>query len=685
MLFLMGGRALAVPATTTTKATLQIGIDVAKSGPVISPLLFGHNLEHTRHAVWQGLSAQLIANSKFAGPPRANGVAADWSPIGSPRASFQLDQEKPYAGSQSQRITLAQPSLTAGVAQGPLPLQQGRGYQARLALRAEKPLQIVARFCDQDGRTTYESRTLAIEPGDWRELAFTFKPPRTDAQARLEITFDGPGTLWVGLASILPDDHFHGMRRDVVELLKTISVPLLRWPGGNFIRDYEWQQGLLPVERRSPILSTWRSTLPFSHSYDFHEIGTDEYIELCRYLRAEPCIAVNLNPKASPPDNAAAWVEYCNGGPDTHWGKIRADRGHKDPYRVKYWCIGNEVWGHWMGPTHSDVATYAQRIAAYAAAMKKVDPSIILIASGQQAIIPDPGVDPGAGPKWDDTLLAQAGMHFDLLAEHHYAPVVPWGAGPEADREYERRMRSVVDALRPPNPEAEQAFSRMSHYAEREMLPILQKVRQAIDRQVPGRRIGIALDEWNVWQDWFTRPYLYAWRESVTEAVWTAGMIHMMCRYAEPLGLTMGAFFQPVNEGAIAVEPFSAKLTPLGQVFALFAAHQGGRILRLDEPGPGSDLDICASISADGKSLHVTMFNRDPEKEQDAEIALTGAPLAGAAAPLRLLTSPRLTPYATFEQRTEMLEVGQNGRVRVHLPRYAVGLMRIALPGAAAR
>jgi alpha-L-arabinofuranosidase len=659
-------------------AILQVGIDLARTGPVISPLLFGQNLEHTRYGVWHGLSAQLVANRKFAGPPRVDGLAADWSPIGAPRARFHLDPAKPFAGAQSQQITLTEDGLAAGLAQCPLPLQQGRGYQARLAVRCEKPLQIVARLCDQDGRNVYESRTFAVEPDNWQELAFTFKPPQTDAQARIEIAFDGPGTLWVGAVSILPEDNFHGMRCDVVELLKTVTVPLLRWPGGNFVRDYEWQPGLLPVDRRPPILSTWRSTLPFSHSYDFHEIGTDEFIELCRYLHAEPGITVNLNPKATPPADAAAWVEYCNGDSSTHWGKIRADRGHKDPYGVKYWSIGNEVFGFWMGPTHSDAATYAERVTAYAAAMKKVDPSIILVASGQGVITPD------VGPKWDDTLLAQAGMHFDLLSQHYYAPAVPWGAGPEADREYSRWMHSNVDNLRPPDPQVDRTYAQMSCHPANEMLPLLQNVRQAIDRRAPGRHIGIALDEWNVWREWFTRPYQYAWHESVTEAVWAGGMIHMMCREAEPLGLSMGAFFQPVNEGMIAVGPFSANLTPLGQVFALFAVHEGQRILRLGEARPGRGLDVCASISADGRFLDVTMVNRNPYKEQDAEFVLTGAALAGTAAPLRLLTTPRLTPYATFEQRTEMLEVNHDGHVRLHLPRYAVGLMQITLRGAIA-
>src|SRR5262245_18703970 len=127
-MLLMCGGSLAASGDITT-----IGIDVAKTGPIISPLLFGQSLENTRYGVWRGLSAQLIANSKFAGPPRVDGLAADWSPIGAPQARFQLDHEKPYAGAQSQRITVTQTGRTAGLAQGPLPLQKDQEYQMRLA------------------------------------------------------------------------------------------------------------------------------------------------------------------------------------------------------------------------------------------------------------------------------------------------------------------------------------------------------------------------------------------------------------------------------------------------------------------------------------------------------------------------------------------------------------------------
>ena len=91
------------------------------------------------------------------------------------------------------------------------------------------------------------------QPGDWQEWNFRFSAPQTDAESRLEVLFSGPGTYWIGAASLLPADHFHGMRRDVIERLKEISVPLLRWPGGNFTRNYRWKEGLLPTDKRPPL------------------------------------------------------------------------------------------------------------------------------------------------------------------------------------------------------------------------------------------------------------------------------------------------------------------------------------------------------------------------------------------------------------------------------------------------
>ena len=162
----------------------------------------------------------------------------------------------------------------------------------------------------------------------------------------------------------MPADNFRGLRSDAIERLRGISVPLLRWPGGNFAGDYRWKDGLLPVHRRAGLKAFFDQTLRYTNNYDTHEIGTDDYIALCRRLAAEPFITINISLEG--PQDAADWVEYCNGSPRTKWGKVRAVRGRREPYGVKYWSLGNEAgYGHMKGPNRcEDYCQVAHQCAA---------------------------------------------------------------------------------------------------------------------------------------------------------------------------------------------------------------------------------------------------------------------------------------------------------------------------------
>lgn len=313
-----------------------IVVDVKHPGPEISPLLFGQNLEHTRHSVWQGLSAQLLANRKFAGPVSADGpdgrkvvrgaispdgVVARWLAVGPDPAEFTADTTAAFAGSQSQRIRIAGQGR-GGIGQRGLALQQGKDHELRLQVKTDRPTELVVRLVSDHGPEVYAEGRIALAAGSWQGYQCTLKPAKTDASARLELVFHGPATVWMGAASLLPKGHFHGLRRDVVDLLKEISVPLLRWPGGNYTRDYRWQDGLLPVDQRPTIAITWHETQPFADNVDAHEIGTDDFLALCHELGAEPAITLNLDPRLTTPEDAAAWVQYCNGPADSKWGKV---------------------------------------------------------------------------------------------------------------------------------------------------------------------------------------------------------------------------------------------------------------------------------------------------------------------------------------------------------------------------
>ena len=221
------------------RVSVPLVVDISRAGPVISPLLFGANLEHTRYAIWKGLSAQLLANRSFAatsversdGPRQVErGRPRAWPPTGtaseSRRSQFALDTAEVYTGKQSQRIRVPVRGASGGIGQRDIAVQAGREYEVRLQLKADCSLTVAAGLCDGSGQRQYGRQSLRLEKGGWQTWRFTWKAPQTDLQARLEIVFEGPASLWIGAASLAPSDSFHGMRRDVIARLKEIGLPL---------------------------------------------------------------------------------------------------------------------------------------------------------------------------------------------------------------------------------------------------------------------------------------------------------------------------------------------------------------------------------------------------------------------------------------------------------------------------
>ena len=632
-------------------------MDVTKTVGEISPLWFGHNLEHTRSCVWQGLSAQLVRNRKFAGlPQQHSGVAQDWYRIGPPEcwhllelggsswslghvgepytAHFDPDLPTRHNTRQRQRMEMFRDGVPCGIGQSGLYLQAGKGYEGRVALLSDRELLAKVRITSGEQGQAYFEASFAVSPDDWMEAAFSFLAPDTDPDARIEITFDQAGILYVGAVSLLPDDHFYGMRRDVVDLLKEISVPILRWPGGNFADDYFWKDGLLPVDRRVPVRSHMNETLPHTRDYDTHEIGIDEFMALCRELGAEPFITVNLGLEG--PQEAAAWVEYCNGSADTEWGSRRVERGHAEPYRVRYWSLGNEYgYGHMLGP--NDPRDYASAAKVCADAMREVDPSLVFTVTGTWW-----------DEAWHRDVLAKVGHSFENISFHDYTPLMKSFAGEEGKREFSRvacKPAAIFEQVR--------------------------RIRELMEIHAPdGAQVGISFDEWNVW---------YAWYRSVgvAEGAYAATMLHFFCREAQKLGIVYGAFFEPVNEGAILVNPDGARLTAMGQVFALLKAHQNNQLVELVPQDPDAALDAVASLDEDTKEVVVTLVNRSPDEGQEAAVDLEGG---GAIEKVDgiLLSSSDFLPGSRFSQAPLQLDVEAGSRILVSLPRHSVALLRVS-------
>ncbi len=624
---------------------MQIRLDTARRAETISPLLFGHNLEHTRSCVWQGLSAQLLRNRKFAGRPERDGQPQQWYTLGPVDTFFRLewtclmarrlgettytrhfdpDVRRRAMDSQRLRIVCLRAGKPCGVGQKDLPLAAGGRYDGRVTLQSDVAMTVTIALRDGDGAPFFRHR-VRVRPGAWREFAFACDAPATTADARIEITTATAGSLWLGAVSLLPSDHFHGMRRDVVARLKQLRPTLLRWPGGNFAGDYCWKDGLLPVDQRAPLMSYEPiETQPHSGGFDFHEMATDDFIALCREVGAAPFLSVNI--AWDSPEACAEWVAYCNADARHPWGLRRIARGHREPHGVRYWSLGNEIgYTHMEGPGRPDA--YARKAAACIVAMRAVDPGLVFISSGNWDL-----------PEWIDDGMKRVAPLVDHISHHRYTPVLQDFHG----RAAAASLRALVDY-------------------PRRVREDFRHIRDQLDRCTPpGRKVGISFDEWNVWYTWYARP-------RVLDGVHAACMQHLILREAARYGVTIGSYFEPVNEGAIRIDAHTAQLTTVGRVLAMLADHQGRMRMRLPAALEGTDIDALASLDVAGGVL-VTVANRNPTRPVAVNLAV--------AAPVTILRARVLsgaTPYAVaFVERPLAAVIGPRGRVAFTLPPFAV-------------
>jgi alpha-N-arabinofuranosidase len=191
-----------------------------------------------------------------------------------------------------------------------------------------------------------------------------------------------------------------GNRKDVLEAARRLHVTQLRWPGGNFGSGYHWQDGIGSRDARPA-----RYDLAWFER-ESNRFGTDEFISTCRKLGAAPYICVNVG--TGNLDEASSWVEYCNRQGGTYFSDLRKKNGHPEPYGVKYWGIGNEIYGDWQ-IGHENVADSAKMGLQFAKVMKWQDPSIKLVACGT------------GDPSWDRPVLESLVNHVDYISAHHYS------------------------------------------------------------------------------------------------------------------------------------------------------------------------------------------------------------------------------------------------------------------------
>ncbi len=393
----------------------------------------------------------------------------------------------------------------------------------------------------------------------------------------------------------------HGFRADVAGLTRELGVPLIRYPGGNFVSGYRWEDGVGPVGQRPTRLDlAWRSLEP-------NAVGTDEFCAWARRTGAKPMLAVNLGTRG--PDAAAALVEYCNHPGGTSWSDMRAKNGATEPHDVRVWCLGNEMDGPWQ-IGHKTAEEYGRIATETAKAMRLVDPSIELVACGSShAAMPSFG-------DWEATVLGHCYDQVDYVSLHSYY------------HEREGDMGSFLASATDMDSFIEAVIATVDH--------VRAKGRHK-------KRVHLSFDEWNVWHtqgqpadgDWERAPRLIEDEYTLTDAVVVGNLLISLLRHADRVRMACQA--QLVNAiGLIRSEPGGPSWRQtIFHPFALTSRHGRGTVLRTPVLSPEYETkvfgavpkaDAVALLSEPGDELTVFAVNRDTREPLPVEIDVRSLP-----------------------------------------------------------
>jgi alpha-N-arabinofuranosidase len=433
------------PTADPHQAELRVHTDT-RSSYRIPRFITGKFAEHLGFNIYNGMDAQILRNPTFAEYPvrngqmnpdgvaefltegpqlnlefrrlaarfgwpeseldrlaqaRAEGLAAFWTREGQKDAVQVSPDTGPNAG-RAQRVKV----LAGGQGVGQwtwLPLHRTHEFDVDVLARSRELRALVVSVWAQEREQQVASVRLDGVSSEWRTLHGKLLMPvdlPSGAAYRLTVTADGAGEFVLAHAFLRPTDAINGADPDIIRFLQDAHLPLLRWPGGNFVSSYHWQDGVGPIELRptSPNLA-WGGV-------ELNTFGTDEFIAFCRTVGCEPMICVNAG--SGTPEEAARWIEYCNGSVTSPMGALRATNGHPEPFHVRHWEVGNELWGHWQ-MRWTTAPGYVDRYQRFARAMLSADSNIVLYACGAPAM---------SGRQWNDTLIGGLAPAMPHITDH---------------------------------------------------------------------------------------------------------------------------------------------------------------------------------------------------------------------------------------------------------------------------
>ncbi|GIX07843.1 MAG: alpha-N-arabinofuranosidase [Candidatus Poribacteria bacterium] len=461
--------------------------------------------------------------------------------------------------------------------------------------------------------------------------------------------------VWVGEDSPIPNTH--GIRNDVVQALRKIHPPVIRWPGGCFADDYHWRDGIGPRESRPRRINAhWGQVI------ETNVFGTHEFIAFCRLVGAEPYLCGNVG--SGTPREMRDWVEYCNFPGDSTLARERAANGSPEPFRVRYWGVGNENWGCGGHFCPEDYAAEYKRFATFLFDFLP-DAPLYLIACGPN------GNDILWTHRFFEKLMRGRGFRrIHGYAAHYYCGT----AGTATEYTVQQWYELLWKAAR--------------------MEELVVQQRAILDGYDPHRRIGLIVDEWGTWHPPTPgeNPRFLWQQNTLRDALVAALTLDIFNRHADKV--VMANIAQTINvlQAMILTQEEKMIVTPTYHVYAMYVPHQDGQALFTDfEADPialqvgGRDQELfglAGSASLKGDRLFLTVVNPSVDHPQEATIRIVGASARGERA--QVLSHEDIHAHNTFDapetvQPVESALSGEGSEIAYTFPPASVTALSFRL------
>ncbi|MHB8652885.1 MAG: alpha-N-arabinofuranosidase [Terriglobia bacterium] len=453
------------------------------------------------------------------------------------------------------------------------------------------------------------------------------------------------GGLWVGKNSSIPN--INGYRKQAVEYLRELSVPILRWPGGCFADDYHWRDGIGPLDKRPK-----RVNIHWGGYVEDNSFGTHEFIGLCKLIGAQPYFAGNVG--SGTPEELRDWVEYCNYPSGSTLSDERAANGSPEPFGVSHWGVGNENWGCGGAMTPEEYSDLYRRFSIYLRNFG--DTKLFLVACGP----------PSNDPVWSrgvmDGLTGRRRRLPDGFAMHYYS------------RGKDTSVNFTVEDMN----------EQLSSFALIEQAVIQQ--RAVLDSYDGGSKVGLILDEWGVWDRLVPeeqKRYGALWEQITMRSAIAAGLgLNLfnrqadklyMCNIAQMVNCLQSILLTdgPAGEHCIRTTTYHA--------YMLFKPHRSKKALRV-ETADTSPLRLSVSASRQDNEIVISLVNPHHDIDLDVECSLSGA--TGKQASAQILHDDDFNACNTFDNPDRLVlkdhPVAIDGsRVRMNLPRLSIATAQV--------